>query len=396
MNIEKITREIEDEIINIRRKIHKYPELSTKEFKTTELVKNELEKMDIEIETFEKCTGAIGIIKGNKPGKTIAIRADMDALPIEEKTDCEFISQNKGIMHACGHDVHTAVLLGTAKILSNYKEYIEGNIKLIFQPSEEKTLYGISGSQEMILNGVLKSPDVDAIVGIHCWPELPVGTIGVKNGAMMASSDTINIEIKGKGGHAAHPHKCIDSVLIGSYVVTELQTLVSREISPIDSAVITIGQMKAGTAGNVIAEKMVMKGTLRTVNPETREKLNSRIKEKVNNIAKNFGGEAEVKIIKGSPCVFCNEDIVNTVENAIKDNLKETNVVRLEYPSLGSEDFSYYLEKVPGAFIRLGTSNEDKRTKLGLHSSEIIFDEKSIFHGISTLSAFALKYLKYL
>lgn len=393
MDIEKLSREIEKEVIEIRRKIHRFPELSTKEFKTTELVKKELEKLDIEVITFEKCTGVVGIIKGSKPGKTIALRGDMDALPITEESGCDFSSQNDGVMHACGHDIHTAVLLGAAKILNKFNDKIEGNIKLIFQPSEEITLYDISGAQEMILNGVLNSPKVDAIVGIHCWPELPVGTIGLKKEVLCASSDSINIKIIGKGGHAAYPHKCLDAILISSYVVSELQSIVSREVSPMDSAVITIGQINGGTTGNVIAEVVEMKGTLRTINPETRERLIKRIKEMVTSIVKGTGSKVVVDVIKGSPSIICEKAIVDSIENTVNNVLKETEVVKLQYPSLGAEDFSFYLEEVPGAFIRLGTANENEKSRLGLHNSEIIFDEKAIFHGISVISAYALRYL---
>jgi amidohydrolase/hippurate hydrolase len=394
LNISIIAKEIEKEIIAIRKTIHRFPELAYEEYKTAETIKNELLKLGIEIIVNENYTGVIGILKGEQEGKTLALRADMDALPIHEETELEYKSQNSGIMHACGHDIHVAVLLGVAKILSKLKSEIKGTVKFIFQPAEERKKGIPSGAETLILNNVLEEPKVDAIAGLHCWPELPYGTIGIKRGGMMASSDTLNIKIKGKGGHAAHPHKCIDPITICGYIITEVQSIVSREIAPFDSVVISFGKISGGHAPNVIPNEVELQGTMRTLNERTRNLIHQKIRDRVTMISRSYGGDAEIEIIKGSPSLTCDDNMINILENVINNQLTETEIVNLKNPSMGAEDFACYLQHVPGLFFRLGTANEDENSKIPLHNSKIIFDERAIYHGMCAMSTFALEYLE--
>ena len=389
MNILELTKEIETEAIRIRREVHKNPELSLKEYKTSDFLEKELKKIGIEVSREGLKTGVLGILRGKKPGKTIALRADIDALPIAEETGLEFASQNEGVMHACGHDIHTAVLFGCAKVLSNFKDEISGNIKFFFQPAEEK----LGGAKNMIKAGALKDPDVDAILGVHTWPDLPAGTIGLKKGPFMASADEIKIKVKGKGGHAAHPDKCVDPIVIAGYILTKLQTVISRESSPVDPVVITLGTINGGTAPNIIPSEVEMTGTIRTVNYETHDKIFNKIDRIVKYTAKSMNGDAETEYKIGTPPLVCDNKFVDIMYKSVSDVLGASNIIELKEPSMGGEAFAFYLEKVPGALIRLGTANEDENSHLSLHNSKIIFDEKAITTGIAAMSQVALAYL---
>jgi amidohydrolase len=328
-------------------------------------------------------------LKGDLPGKTIALRADMDALPLQEDTGLPFSSQNQGIAHSCGHDIHTAVLLGCARILNERKSALRGNVKFIFQPAEEK----LSGAQQMIAAGVLKNPDIDAILALHCWPELPVGTVGLKKGAFMASSDSLDIVIKGRAGHAAHPHKSIDPIVIAGHVLTSLQTIISREVAPLDAAVITIGKINGGTAHNIIAASVEMSGTVRTISPALRARMPQMIERIVSKTAESMNGEAVVNYCPGTPPVINNDILLDLVDKAAAAALGRENIVYLESASMGGEDFAFYLEKVPGVIFRLGTANESPESRLALHNPKLIFDEKAIVTGMVALCEAALKYL---
>jgi amidohydrolase/hippurate hydrolase len=391
MDIFKLSHEIETEIIKIRRHLHQYPELSLEEFKTTEYLEDELNKIPgISISREGLKTGIIAVIKGKNEGKTIALRADMDALPIKENTNLNFASKNDGIMHACGHDIHTAILLGTAKILSQFKDQIDGTIKFFFQPAEEK----LAGAKSIIKAGGLENPEVDAIIGVHTWPNLPGGTIGIKKGSFMASADEIKIKIRGKGGHAAHPEDCIDPIIIAAHILTKIQTIVSRETSPLDPLVITFGTINAGTASNIIPDEVIMTGTVRTVNHETHDKIFSKLERIVVHTAISMGGAAELEVNIGTPPLIADEKIVDLIDESAASVIGKANVKYLREPSMGGEDFAFYLEKIPGALIRVGTSNNNQKSKISLHNASIIFDEKAIITGIKVMSKTALNYLK--
>ncbi|MFE8698413.1 M20 family metallopeptidase [Cytobacillus sp. FJAT-53684] len=389
MNIKKITGEIEEQIIEIRRKLHKNPELSHQEFKTTDLIFDTLRNTNIELRKCSNGSGIIGLLKGMGDGPTLGLRADIDALPIKEETGLEFTSQNKGIMHACGHDIHTSVLLGTAIVLDKMRDSIKGNIKFIFQPAEET----MQGAQLMIKEGVLTEPKVDKIVCLHVWPFTDAGKIGVKHDAIMASINRFEIEVTGTGGHAAHPQKSVDPIPIAAQIVSGLQQIVSRMLSPLDSAVVTIGQIHGGTADNIIANKVMISGTVRTLKTEVSTKVKETMVRISESTAKAFKGSAKVSYYPGSFPVINDNKLVNLLSEVVTETLGEEQLDYLLEPSLGGEDFSYYLQHVDGMLFRLGTRNENPASQKSLHNPGIIFDEKAISTGIITMSSFALKYL---
>jgi len=389
MDILSMAKNIEKEIINLRRHIHQNPELSFQEFETAKLIENYLKNLpSVKVLRLGK-TGVVGILEGKLSGskQTLALRADIDALPIQEMTNLFFSSKKEGIMHACGHDIHTSVLLGTVKILSNLTNEFSGIVKFIFQPGEEK----MGGAQQLIQQGVLSNPDVSAILALHCWPEIPTGTVGIKKGAMMASSDFLNLKILGETGHAAHPHKCVDPITITANIITALQTIISRELSPTEAAVISFGQIYGGTAPNIIPGEVELSGTVRTINSITRNSMPERIKRISENIAKGFRGKAQVEYTFGCGPVISDEGLVHKFEKAAQKTLGENKLIYLTKPSMGSEDFAYYLEKIPGLFFRIGTRNP-KEPFVPLHSSYFKADEESIITGISAMVAMVFEY----
>ncbi|TCP31242.1 amidohydrolase/hippurate hydrolase [Scopulibacillus darangshiensis] len=376
-------------VMAFRRHLHRHPELSFSEYKTSEYVAEILEDAGIEVERHVAGTGVVGLIKGHAPGKTIALRADMDALPIEEQTGLDFASANSGVMHACGHDFHMAILLGAALFLNENKEKIHGAVKLIFQPGEEK----LTGAKKMIEAGVLENPAVDAIIALHCWPELPAGMIGVRKGPITAAADFIEIDIKGKAGHAAHPEQCVDPIVIAGHIVSILQTVISREVAPTDPAVLTIGQISGGTAPNVIPSEVKLTGMIRTVNPELQKKMPGMIKRIVTKAAESMNGAADVSYTSATPPLISDDNMVALIDDVVTNILGKDRLVYLENPSLGSEDFSFYAENKPGVLFRLGTHNETEASKFPLHNSRVIFEEKALMTGVSVISEAAVRYL---
>jgi len=402
INIETINRlveEAEEFAVVIRRDLHRWPELGNEEYKTTERIKQELANLGIETEqTLE--TGLIGIIKGKqeyyknnkmleKQGKkVIAIRADIDALPMQEEVCLPFSSERKGCMHACGHDVHTAVLLGTAKVLNELKDLINGTVKLIFQPAEESS----GGAERMIEKGCLENPKVDYILGLHVKPDLPAGTIGIRYGKVHASSDTFKITVKGTKSHGAYPELGTDAIVAASQIVTNSQSIVSRNISPLNSAVITFGTVHGGNAVNIIADSVVLEGTLRALDTSSREFLKKRLKAVVRLTAKACGANAEIEFIKGY-CALVNDNMVVDVINevAFYDTTVEK-IYELKEPTMGVEDFAFFLENVPGAFFFLGSGYKGRENQ-GIHTSEFEVDEKCIKIGIQVQVLSVLKLL---
>ncbi len=374
VNLDVLIREAEIWAIGLRRDFHRWPELGNKEFRTAERVRKELKELDIEIENTLK-TGITGTLEGHK-GKTIALRADMDALPLQEAVPLPFASERKGIMHACGHDVHMSILLGTAMVLSKIKNQINGTVKFIFQPAEET----IGGARRMIEKGCLE-PKTDYILGLHAKPDLPAGTIGIKYGKVHASSDVFKITIRGKISHAAYPELGIDSIAAASQIITGIQSIISRNTSPLAPAVITIGSIHGGNAMNLIADIVTLEGTIRTLDYYSRELLKNRLKDMSHNIAKAYGAKAEVKFQKGYPALINDNLIVDVIKNVAICETAVEKVVELKEPTMGVEDFSLYLEKVPGAFIFLGSGYKGKENA-GIHQGGFNVDEKCIGIGI--------------
>lgn len=388
--IKQLVEKFLPEITNLRRLIHENPELSFKEFETTDLIYKTLEHTHIQLQKCSGGTGVIGLLEGGKPGKVLALRADIDALPIVEKTGLSFTSNKEGIMHACGHDIHTSVLLGAALILNDLKDELTGTIKFIFQPAEEV----MGGAEFMITEGVLNQPEVDHIVCLHTWPFTDAGKVGIRSGAMMASANQFEIKVIGSGGHAAHPHKSVDPIPVAAKIVDALQQIVSRQVSPVESAVVTIGQIHGGTADNIIANEVHISGTVRTLHKDMRNFIENKIGKISRSIAEAFGAEVKFIFHEGTPPVINNASLVKLFSEAITDQMGDAVIEELKEPSLGGEDFAFYLEHVDGMLFRLGTGNDDENSRKGLHNPQIIFDERSLPTGMEAITAFATRYLK--
>lgn len=371
LELDELIKESEKWAVALRHDLHRWPELGNEEYKTSERILSELKKLEIGTERMLS-TGVVGGLKKNQGKKTVAIRADMDALPVLETVAIPFASERKGIMHACGHDVHTAVLLGTARVLSKIKDEINGNVKFIFQPAEET----IGGAKRMIEKGCLE-PKTDFILGLHVKPDLPAGAIGIKYGKVHASSDMFRIIVKGKHSHGANPELGIDSVAAASQIVTGIQSIVSRNISPLNPAVITVGSIHGGTAVNLIADTVVLEGTIRALDHCSREHLKNRLKEMTQWTAKAYGAKAEVRFKKGYPVLINDNLVVETLKSAADCE----KVIELKEPTMGVEDFAFFLEKVPGAFFFLGSGYKGREND-GIHSGGFEVDEKCIGVGI--------------
>jgi len=385
--------ELKDEVIEWRRHIHMYPELSGREFNTAEFVAEKLREFGVDgvIENFAGSTAVVGLIRGRKEGPTVALRADMDALPTEEKTGKPYASKIKGVMHSCGHDAHTAMLLGTAKLLCRMKEKIHGSVKLIFQPCEER--HDCKGAKWLVENGVLENPKVSAIFALHVFPELPSGVVGTKPGPFLASSDVFRVKIKGKSTHASRPHQGIDPVVISAQAVNTLHHIVSRYVDPLEPAVLTIGKIEGGFAENVIPDEVRFEGTIRTLNHEVRERIPKLMEKALWGITTAYGGAYEFEFEEGTPPLINDEKTTLFAIGKMRELLGEDRVVLLERPTMGGEDFSVYLQHVPGTFIRLGIRNEEKGIVYPLHNSRFDIDEDALPVGVAVESYLALEWL---
>lgn len=375
------TSEILDEIIAIRRHLHQFPELSFDEVKTAQFVSDQLTSWGITHQKGMVKTGVVATIESpNSQAKWIALRADLDALPILEKNETSYVSVNKGIMHACGHDVHTAILLGTAKVIHALKDQLTVNIKFIFQPGEEK-LPG--GASLMIAEGVLENPSVSEIYALHVFPELEVGKIGFREGMYMASCDEIRMTIKGKGGHAAMPHLNIDPILITSHLIVALQQVVSRNCPPQIPCVLSFGKIEGLGATNVIPDEVYLEGTFRTMNETWRTKAHQLIKEMSEQLTKSMGASADVEIAVGYPYLENDVHLTQVARERATKMLGNENIVDLELRLTG-EDFAYYSQKIPATFIRIGVRNESKGIIYPVHNSKFDIDESALLTGMQT------------
>lgn len=388
-NIQNMIDLFQNEIFQIHQYLHKNPELSGQEYNTSNFIRQYLQKENIRIIDFNMETGVIGLLETNHPGKTLMLRADIDALPLTENTGLPFTSNNIGVSHSCGHDIHMTILLTVAHILNKIRKDLNGKIIFLFQPSEEN----LSGAKNLIEKGLLEYLKPDIIIGHHTWPNLESGKIGLIKKEFMASSDIFTININGKGGHGAHPEECVDPILISCYLINALQSIISRNVDPLESAVLTIGQLNSGTAPNIIPNSVTLRGTIRTLNKGTREKIIDKISTISCEVSKAMGGTAKIIIEKGTPCLENSPQIVEWIENSAKKILGDENIMYLPKPSMGSEDFAEYLQYIPGAMFRIGTCNTDPKSKLSLHNPSLIFDEKSILTGAKTIAQFSFDYL---
>lgn len=379
--------QLKQKLIDLRRDFHRHPELGLKEFNTAKKVEAALQALSLETKTFVNGTGVRGFLKGPKPGKTIALRADMDALPIQEETELPYQSQNKGVMHACGHDAHMAMLLGAAMILSEKKGELKGNVVFIFQPAEEIG----AGAKAMVEEGVLEG--VDSIFGLHVYSKLPFGTFNYSTGALMAAGDFFDVKITGRGGHGAQPHLTVDPILIAANAINAIQTIVSREVDPLESAVVSICKMEAGEAYNVIPATATFGGTIRSHKPELRESIPRRVKGILDGVVSGMRGNYEFNLISKFPATITDEQMTAFVVNVAKEILGEGKIFMMK-PLMGSEDFSFYLQKIPGTFAFLGVENEEKGIIYPQHHPKYNIDEDILPIGTALHVAVAWEYLK--
>ena len=382
---------IKDELIEIRRTSHQYPELGFEETNTSKFIKDFLTREGIEFKEFAG-TGVCGVIKGTKEGennKVIGLRADIDGLPMQDKKGCSYASKVTGKMHACGHDGHTTILLGVAKLLNKNKDKFNGIVKLIFEPAEETT----GGARVMIEEGVLTNPTVDVMCGLHVEETLDAGMIMVRRGTVNAASNPFNITIKGSGGHGAYPDTAIDPIVMASHVVTSLQSIVSREIKPVNPTVVTIGSIHGGTAQNIIPNEVKLGGIIRTMTNEDREFAKVRLKEIVNGICTTFRGSAEIEIEESYPCLYNDDNMVKILEDSAKNIIGAENVKVQKNPKLGVESFAYFANEVPSVFYFLGIRNEEKGIIHPAHNSLFDIDEDALPIGVAIQCEVAINYL---
>ncbi|MHA6246642.1 M20 metallopeptidase family protein [Pontibacter sp. CAU 1760] len=388
--IQQLAHAYTPDTVEVRRHLHANPELSFEEHHTAAYVREVLERYGLEPESMAG-TGLVALIQGRNPGKkTIALRADLDALPILEANEVPYKSTNTGVMHACGHDVHTASLLGAARILQEMKEEFEGTVKLIFQPGEEKFP---GGASIMIKEGVLQNPTPQGIVGQHVFPMLPAGKVGFRPGMYMASADEIYITVKGKGGHAAMPEQNIDTVLIASHLIVALQQIVSRHASPKVPSVLSFGKVEAKGATNVIPNEVKIEGTFRTMNEVWRKEAHKRIKKLAEGLCESMGGSCEIDIKNGYPYLQNDPELTERARAAAEAYLGADNVVDLDL-WMGAEDFAYYSQEVPACFYRLGTRNEARGIVSSVHTPTFDIDEAALETSIGLMAYIALQELQ--
>jgi amidohydrolase len=369
---------MQSQLVEWRRKLHQRPELGFRERITSDFVSQKLTEWQIPHETGIAQTGIVAIVSGSQPGPVLAIRADMDALPIQEENEVPYRSQHDGIMHACGHDGHTAIALGTAYYLSQHPEQFTGTVKLIFQPAEE----GPGGAKPMIEAGILRNPDVEAIVGLHLWNNLPVGTVGVREGALMAATELFRCMVKGKGGHGAMPHQTVDSIVVSAQIINALQTIVSRNVDPLQSAVVTVGALHAGHAHNVIAASAELKGTVRYFDPNLSNFFDQRLEQVIAGVCQSYGANYEFEYRKLYPPVINDAQIAELVRSVAESVIETPAGVVPECQTMGGEDMSFFLQEVPGCYFFLGSANVDKGLAYPHHHPRFDFDETALSTGV--------------
>jgi amidohydrolase len=380
--IKALAKQYAPALIEVRHHLHAHPELSYQEFETSKFIQQQLKELGVPFE-IKATTGVVGMVKGKNPEKrVIALRADIDALPIKEENNVSYKSKNEGIMHACGHDVHTTCLLGAAKILNDLKADWEGTVKLIFQPGEEKNP---GGASLLIKEGVLENPKPSSIFGLHVHPGLAIGKMSFRSGKVMASADELYITIKGKGGHAAAPHLCIDPILIASHLIVSLQQIVSRNNNPHNPTVLSITAIEGGSTTNVIPGEVKLKGTFRAMDEEWRFKAHSLIRKMATDLVHSMGGEIDLLIDVGYPSVYNNEVLNETTRKKAEEFIGKTNVEETE-PRMGAEDFGYYTQLIPGCFYRLGVMNKEKGIVSGVHTPTFNIDESAIEIGMGMMA----------
>lgn len=369
---------LQDQLVEWRRRFHQRPELGFQERLTAEFVARKLREWGIEHQTEIAKTGIVATIPGGRSGPVLGIRADMDALPVQEENQVPYRSQHDGVMHACGHDGHTAIALGTAYYLAHHRDAFAGTVKLIFQPAEE----GPGGAQPMIAAGVLRNPDVDAIIGLHLWNNLPLGTIGVRSGPLMAAVELFRCQIFGKGGHGAMPDQTIDAVVVSAQIVNALQAIVARNVNPLEAAVVTVGELHAGTAMNVIAGTAHLNGTVRYFNPELADVLSDRIESVIAGVCQSHGATYDLDYQHFYPPLLNNPEMTQLVRAVAETVVEPPTGVVPECQTMGGEDMAFFLQEVPGCYFFLGSANPEKNLAYPHHHPRFDFDETALGLGV--------------
>ncbi|MEO0330682.1 MAG: amidohydrolase [Bacteroidota bacterium] len=402
--IDEQAQALEEQVVAWRRDIHQYPELSNREFRTAEKIAEHLKSLDIEVTTKVAHTGVVGVLKGGQPGPVVALRADMDALPVTERVDIPFASkeiaeyngEEVGVMHACGHDTHVAILMGVAQVLSDMRDDLKGTVKFIFQPAEEGAPQGEEGGAElMVREGVLTSPDVDVIFGLHINSKTEVNTIGYRPEGTMAGVDRLEIKVRGAQTHGAYPWAGVDPIVTASQIILGLQTIVSRNLEIIKApAVVTIGKIDGGVRSNIIPEEVSMIGTIRSLDPEMQDKIHQRIREIATNIGESAGAEVEVIINKGYPVTYNNPELTAQMVGTLQEVAGEDNVF-LRYPVTGAEDFSFFAQEVPGFFFFLGgmPAGMNPEEAAPHHTPDFFIDDSGLTLGVQALSRLTVDYM---
>lgn len=392
MNIKQRIEELYPELVQIRRDFHRHPEPGFEEHWTSARICQILDQWGISYESSVAGTGIVAMIRGQKPGhgNTVALRADMDALPLTEDPSRPYCSLTPGRMHACGHDAHVTIALGTARLLNEYRNGWSGCVKFLFQPAEETT----GGALPMVKAGCMENPHVDYVAGLHVMPTHETGEIEIKYGDLNASSDEIHIKVRGRSCHGAYPDTGVDAIVMAASVINTLQTLVSRCISPLDNAVLTLGTIHGGTAGNIVAGEVEMTGTLRTTDPAVRKAAIDTISRQVSLTCQALGGSGEVTVIPGYSALINTDEIVDVLVETASEVIGKAHIHPRKFPSLGVEDFSFFLEKAPGVFYHLGCANREKGITAPLHSQNFDIDESCLKLGVELQTGLALRLLE--
>jgi amidohydrolase len=388
INFKAEAEALSDELVARRRDFHMHPELAWEEVRTSGIVAEELNKLGLEVQTGVGKTGVVAMLEGDQDGPTILYRADMDALPIHEENTADYRSTVPGKMHACGHDGHTAIALGVAKLMTQHRDKIAGRVKFVFQPAEET----VGGAEAMVTDGVLRDPRPDVSLGLHLWNTMPLGQLGLAAGPVMAGSSTMTIRLRGKGGHAASPHATVDPVPVAAQIITALQTIVSRNVDPLESAVVSITQLKGSDANNVIPETVELGGTFRTFKLEVRDMVEQRIQEITKTIAEAMGCTAEVTIHHGTIPVVNDAEVANRLRRVF-ENMIASDDFHLEARTMGAEDMAYLMDGIPGMYFFLGSSNPSRGLNHGHHHPRFDFDEDALSLGVALMSAALADYV---
>ena len=386
VDIHKLVREHKELVIKTRRDLHRIPEVGYTEKKTSAYVADYLNREGLEVQTGVAQFGVVGLLNTGRPGPTLLIRADMDALPLQEETGLEFASTHDGVMHACGHDAHMAMGLAAATVLNKIKDQISGTVKFVFQPAEE----GPGGAEPMIKEGVMENPKVDYALGCHVWPEIPEGTIGVRSGPFLAAMDRYDLKIIGKGGHGAMPHLCVDALEVGTQVVSALQRISSRHINPLEPVVVTVGSFHAGTAFNIIPDEAVLSGTTRTFNLDIWHSWGERLEKVIRGVCESMGADFEFKFSKGYPPTINDDAMADLVRRCAAEVVGPDNVIE-PAKTMGGEDMSFFLQQSKGCFYALGAGRDGGPP---VHNSKFTFNEDILVLGVETHCRFALELLR--